>query len=69
MTPDRYRELQDGPVSVRLTKAEIDEGWHFCVEMDGLLCGRGSWDCFCTEPKVPRPTHVELDDFFGDNHV
>jgi hypothetical protein len=45
MTLDRYRELMqpDGPP---LTAEEIDAGWHFCLEFDGLLVGPemvGEW--------------------------
>lgn len=35
MTEERYWELEyKGGV---LTKEELDEGWHFCLDWDGLL--------------------------------
>ena len=36
MTNDRYKELQNG--TAELTQEEIDIGWHFCLEWDGMLC-------------------------------
>ena len=46
MTPSRFRELQFDD-SKKLTAEEIAEGWHFCYEMDELLCVRGGIDCCC----------------------
>jgi hypothetical protein len=54
MTDERYRELSENLKS-HLTLEELDEGWHFCYEFDGLLvkgdpkeeiCGRAciAWD-------------------------
>ena len=36
MTDERYRELESD-LSLSLTKDEVAEGWHFCLEFDGLL--------------------------------
>ena len=36
MTPERYKEIET--TSASLTKEEIAEGWHFCLEWDGMLC-------------------------------
>ncbi len=47
MTDERYKELQFGPDPQKLTPEEVDEGWHWCIEMDELLCIYGGNDCFC----------------------
>lgn len=36
MTDQRYREIE-ADINATLTKQELDEGWHFCMEFDGLL--------------------------------
>lgn len=36
MTDERWKELMDSD-SLALTKEEVEEGWHFCLEFDGLL--------------------------------
>lgn len=42
MTNERYNELQNDPTGdIGLTSEEVDEGWHFCWEYDGLLCKVG----------------------------
>jgi len=38
MTKDRYKELMDSE-AILLTDEEIDQGWHFCADWDGLLIG------------------------------
>jgi len=46
MTDSRFKELmKDG----ELTNEEIQQGWHFCPEMDGLLANskEPDGDCFC----------------------
>ena len=45
MTDERYNALMDFDSNLPLTKEELDEGWHFCMEFDGLLV-QG-------DPKVP----------------
>lgn len=34
MTPERYRQAD---ASGTITASEIDNGWHFCMELDGAL--------------------------------
>jgi hypothetical protein len=36
MTEERYKQIEEN-FDARLTKEEMDEGWHFCYEFDGLL--------------------------------
>lgn len=36
MTKERYEELIED-LDLSLTDDEINEGWHFCHEFDGLL--------------------------------
>ncbi len=54
MTTERWNELSDN-IELGLNEDEINEGWHFCHEFDGLLvlgdpkkpiCGRTciDWD-------------------------
>ncbi len=47
-----------------LTQDEIDEGWHYCDEMDGLLANSNdpNGDCFCSlrkgvEQPIPASVH------------
>lgn len=40
MTVTRWAQLMDNE-ELNLTEQEIDEGWHFCFEFDGLLVGPG----------------------------
>lgn len=40
MKPERWQELMDNDDAV-LTTEEWEEGWHFCLEFDGLLVGPG----------------------------
>lgn len=56
MTEDRYNQLQWDPSPQRLTDDEIEEGWHWCLAMDDLLCIYGSDDCFCAPE---NPAHKE----------
>lgn len=39
MTPERYKELTHKPWP-KLSQKEIDEGWCFCWEWDGLLINK-----------------------------
>lgn len=52
MTDQRYNELMED-MDKNLTNEEIEEGWHFCWEWDGLLVGPGMEDelepCHCFE--------------------
>lgn len=36
MTPERYHELLINP-QMKLIPSEIDAGWHFCYDWDGML--------------------------------
>lgn len=36
MTPERYTEVQSG-ASDTLSEEEVDKGWRFCDDCDGLL--------------------------------
>lgn len=54
MDKQRYSDLQWGAAD-RLTPEELKEGWHWCAEMDDLLCVVGGDDCFCQlDPTRPR---------------
>jgi hypothetical protein len=45
MTKARWNELTgfNGP---ELTESEVQEGWHWCNEFDGLLVGPGSHELY-----------------------
>jgi len=46
--------------TVKLTEREIQEGWHFCPEWDGLLIGPGMEEykaCLCAKPSQ-NPDHA-----------
>ncbi len=45
MDKERYKQLDT--TGMGLTEEEIAAGWHFCSEMDELLCQAGSPDCHC----------------------
>lgn len=55
MTKERFKKLMDDQ-DEHLTQQELDEGWHFCNEMDGLLANSKDpdGDCFC-ELNKSRP--------------
>lgn len=49
MTPEHYKELMHDHNS-KLSLTEINEGWHWCAEWDGLLVGPGMCEllsCSC----------------------
>lgn len=47
MTVKRYQMLSRNN-NEELTDAEIEEGWHFCYEFDGLLVGPHMYELnFC----------------------
>jgi len=48
MTDERYKELQSGE-SDRLTSDELNEGWRFCNDCDGLLINKNTQDCPCVK--------------------
>lgn len=45
-----YLMSNEGYENGMLTEEEIKEGWHFCMEMDGLLANSNEpdGDCFCS---------------------
>ena len=69
MTEERYNELIRGPDPQRLTPEELKAGWHWCDEMDGLLCKIGDENCFCVDKdhKSLEETWVAWIDFVLDN--
>lgn len=49
MTHERWVELMEND-TIRLTPEEIEEGWHFCWDWDGLLIHPGDDEfelCHC----------------------
>lgn len=40
MTSERYWELSNSD-TLELTKEERAEGWHWCIDWDGMLVGPG----------------------------
>ncbi len=67
MTPERYDELMKSD-SLQLNKAEVAEGWRFCMcEWDGLLIKAGDPEaqvCSCffeQEGKVCKPSCPECE--------
>lgn len=66
MTNQRWKELNDA-ADPRLTADEVIEGWHFCLEFDGLLVGPGSSElkfckCWPDEHAVYKTTPKDLPD-------
>lgn len=50
MSEDRYQELERG--AFELTEQEIEDGWHWCNDFDGLLVGPGMEEqkyCHCED--------------------
>lgn len=76
MKRKRYNELManDGK---QLTQAEVFEGWHWCVEFDGLLVGLGMTElnfCECLHHdhpvyKTAPPTTFHTKDQLTDKDV
>ena len=48
MTEERYNELMRDE-NAKLTEEEMDEGWHFCLEFDGLLVKGDPNEEYCGE--------------------
>lgn len=48
MNLERWAELMND-LSSELTDEELKEGWHFCVEWDGLLIGPCSHELHCCQ--------------------
>jgi hypothetical protein len=56
MTDERYNALISDE-ALELTEAELREGWHFCIDWDGLLIGPGMMEvnhCACAKPPNRR---------------
>lgn len=63
MTGDRYRYLMRDQDS-ELTESEIEEGWHFCWDFDGLLVGPGMSEfqiCRCMQNNDENKTWSLVD--------
>lgn len=61
MTDERWLQLVISNTE-QLTQEELDEGWHFCCDWDGLLVGPGMGErraCSCRQWK-------EMEDRIGD---
>ena len=57
MNNHRYGEVFDDDAP--LTPEEINQGWHFCCEYDGLLVGPGMGELECCEC-LPEPLLGQL---------
>lgn len=47
---------------MQLTESELSDGWHFCVDWDGLLIGPGMGEmhiCTCGRHSDHDLTHME----------
>ena len=54
MNHERWIELMNDQLA-RLSAADMDAGWHWCYEWDGLLVGPGMEEleaCCCDYPEV-----------------
>lgn len=55
MNKQRWKELVVNP-NLKLTQQEIEQGWHFCSDFDGLIIGPTmgmEWEyCSCKYPSV-----------------
>ena len=58
MTKARWNELMDETSGAVLTQDELDDGWHFCPELDECLHGPepgGPAECWCGHKIKPLP--------------
>ncbi len=58
MTNERYMALERNR-SLSLTHRELEEGWHFCVDWDGMLVGPGMdalAGCLCRKTGKEKPS-------------
>lgn len=60
MTSERYNELSKD-LDLSLTQGEIDEGWHFCNEFDGLLVLGDPGDAICGKSCIEWEGRLEND--------
>ena len=54
MSEERYKALMEDD-NLELTPEEIEAGWHFCYDFDGLLVGPGMGEqmfCLCLVPTM-----------------
>lgn len=54
MSNERWEHLMADD-EAKLTPAEIDQGWHFCYDWDGLLVGPGMGEiefCRCKDEEA-----------------
>ena len=62
MTDERYNALMS-QMDLSLTEEEIEEGWHFCWDWDGLVVGPGmivELACCSCESNPPNIKLIEL---------
>lgn len=56
----RYNELMKNE-DLKLSKAEIKDGWHFCYEWDELLIGPGMGEMeYCSCSDVDKTLHRKM---------
>lgn len=51
MSDERWNALMNDPQAI-LTKEEMEQGWHWCYDFDGLLVGPGMGEqqhCHCKQ--------------------
>lgn len=54
MTNERYMTVERS-ASLPLTTDEVSEGWHFCLDWDGMLVGPGMVafeSCLCHSMRI-----------------
>lgn len=63
MSHKRYRELSTN-LKLKLTQKEINEGWFFCCEWDGMLINKDEPEASCCGclPEEERPDPPEFSD-------
>lgn len=64
MTRQRYNQLMHNP-ELKLTDAELEDGWHFCGEWDGLLVHPACSEyehCSCegAKPRLPEKNWIDI---------
>lgn len=59
MTPLRKAELERNP-DAKLTAQELAQGWHFCMDWDGMVVHPDEPEgesCTCESPHIDRNRH------------
>lgn len=60
MILQRYEELMADDDS-KITAPELTEGWHWCLEFDGLLVGPGMGELGCCQCLAPdHPVYLTI---------